>query len=327
MAVLICAGMLAIAPYMMKHSESDVTFRIPRGATMQNVTDTLDKYFPEGYRDKVVKLLGIFGFDPAQRNGMYTLPKGATPFATTKKLARGAQSPVRLTINGFRTLPYLAERMGLKMEFPAEEFLKAATDSAYLAQYGLKPSQALSLFLEDTYDVYWNASPREVLDKIGANYKAYWNEGREEIAVDEFHLSPAEMMTLASIVDEETNQILEKGKIGRLYANRLDKGMKLQADPSVRYALGDYTIRRVTADHLKVDSPYNTYRNDGLPPGPLRTTSRKTLDEILRSEPSTYLFMCARPDFSGFHNFASTYDEHLENAHAYQAALDERGIK
>lgn len=325
-AVLICMGMLTIAPYMMNGSQADVTFRIPKGATIDNVQDTLTKYFGEDYTRKVTNLLSLYRFNPEERHGSYLLPKGATPFATMRKLSRGGQTPVRLTINGFRSLPYLAERMCLKMEFTPEEFLEAATDSAYLAQYGLTPEQALSLFLEDTYDVYWTASPREVLDKIGANYKAFWTEGKTEDA-EELGLSPAQMMTLASIVDYETNQKREKGRIGRLYINRLDKGMKLQADPTVKFALNDLSIQRVTNDHLKVDSPYNTYKYAGLPPGPLRTTSRETVESILQSEPSADLYMCARPDFSGYHNFAPTYEEHLENARLYQQELDERGIK
>lgn len=327
LAVLICAGMLTIAPYMMNGSEADVTVRIPRNATMQNVTDTLNKYYPEGYAKKVVNLLTIYGFEPTERHGLYVLPKGATPFATMRKLSRGAQTPVRLTINGFRSLPYLSERMARKMEFSSDDFMKALNDSAYLAKYDLKPGQALALFLEDTYDVYWTATPYEVLDKIGQNYTTFWTSGKKEVARDELDLSPAEMMILASIVDEETNQVLEKGRIGRLYVNRLDKGMKLQADPTVKFALGKFELQRITGEHLQTDSPYNTYRVTGLPPGPIRTTSRRTLEEILQSKPSADIYMCARPDFSGFHNFAATYDEHLQNARRYQEALNERGIK
>lgn len=325
-ALIIGAGFLTISSYMVKGSDEDVTIRIPKNATMDNVTDSLLKYFPEDYTKKVTNLLTIYGFEPEERHGAYLLPKGATPFATSKKLSRGAQTPVRLTINGFRDLNYLAERMSKKMEFTPEEFLAAVRNPEFLAPYGLTPEQALSLFFDDTYEVYWTSSPEEVLKKIGDNYLSYWSEGRKK-AAEALDVTPAEMMTLASIVDDETNQVLEKGRIGRLYLNRLDKGMKLQADPTVRFALNDLTIRRVTQDHLKVDSPYNTYMYAGLPPGPLRTTSRQTVTEILNSLPSTDIYMCAREDFSGFHNFASTYDEHLENARRYQKALDERGIK
>lgn len=325
--VVVGLGMFTIAPFMIDSSERDVTIRIPKNATMENVSDTLRKYFPEGYSNKVSRLLALYGFDPVERHGLYNIPKGATPFSTMKRLSREAQSPVRLTVNGFRSLPYLAERVGLKMEFSPEEFLEAATDSAYLSKYGLTPEQALSLFLEDTYEVYWTWSPEQVLDKIGQNYTSFWSEGKRDAVEDRLALTPAEVMTLASIVDEETNQVLEKGRIGRLYVNRLDKGIPLQADPTVRFALNDFTIRRVTNEHTKFRSPYNTYQVKGLPPGPIRTTSRQTVEEIINAQPSSDLYMCARPDFSGFHNFASNYEDHLENARAYQKELDARGIK
>lgn len=325
-AAIIVLGLASIFSYMVDGSANDVTIRIPKNATIENVSDSLNKYFPEDYSNKVLKLLKVANFEPEKRHGSYLLPKGATPFATMRKIARGAQDPIRITINGFRTIDYLGERIGKKMEFTPEEFVKAAKDPEFLAQYGLTPDNALSLFLDDTYEVYWTSTPQEVLKKIGDNYNAFWSEGRRKQAAD-LDVTPAEMMILASIVDDETNQVLEKGRIGRLYINRLDKGMKLQADPTVRVANGDLTIRRVTKEHLKVDNPYNTYIYEGLPPGPLRTTSRKTITEILNSKPSTDLYMCAREDFSGFHNFADNYEDHKDNARRYQDELDKRGIK
>ena len=324
--IMVILGIITITPYMVKGTEKAATIRIPKEATIDHVRDTLTKYYGEDYTGRVLKLLTLGGFKPEERYGAYDLPKGTSAFAAMRKLSRGAQSPVRLTINGFRSLPYLAERMSVKMDFSEEEFIKAATDPAFLAKYGLTPESSLALFVDDTYEAYWTSTPREVLEKIGTNYQNLWNEGRVEMAKD-LGLKPVEMMILASIVDEETNQDREKGRIGRLYVNRLDNGMKLQADPTVKFALQDFTIRRVTKDHLKVDSPYNTYMYAGLPPGPLRTTSRKTVTAILQSAPSNDLYMCARPDFSGNHNFAATYEEHLENAKNYQQALDERGIK
>lgn len=324
--ILVILGIFTISPYMVKGTEKAVTIRIPKGATITHVKDTLTKYYGEEYTGRVLKLLKLGGFKPEERYGAYDLPSGTSAFAAMRKLSRGGQSPVRLTINGFRSIPFLAERISAKMDFSADDFIKAATDSAFLAKYGLNRENALALFVDDTYEAYWTSTPEEVLKKFGENYQNLWSEGRVEDAKD-LGLEPAEMMVLASIVDDETNQDREKGRIGRLYVNRLESNMKLQADPTVKFALQDFAIRRVTKDHLKVDSPYNTYMYAGLPPGPLRTTSRKTVTSILQSKPSTDLYMCAREDFSGNHNFAATYDEHLENAKRYQAALDERGIK
>ena len=324
--ILVGLGFLVISPYMVKGSSEKVTVRIPKNASMQNVQDTLLKYYPEDYAKRLSRLLSITGFKPEERYGMYEIPEGATAFAAMRKLARGGQTPVKLHINGFRDMHYLAERMSKKVDFTPDEFLAVATDSAYLAQYGLTPEQALALFLEDTYEVYWTSTPKEVIDKIGKNYLGFWTEGKKEDAED-LTLTPVETMILASIVDEETNQVIEKGRIGRMYINRLQKGMKLQSCPTVKFAHKNQAMQRIYDEDTKIDSPYNTYIIDGLPPGPLRTTSRQTVEEILKSNPTDELYICAREDFSGFHHFSKTYEEHLEHAARYQEVLDEKGIK
>ncbi|MDE6007603.1 MAG: endolytic transglycosylase MltG, partial [Muribaculaceae bacterium] len=213
-----------------------------------------------------------------------------------------------------------------RLDFSAEEFMETVADESLMEEYGLDPEQALSLFIDDSYQVYWSGTPRDLIKKVGAHYKEVWNEERRKKAED-LGLTPADVMTICSIVDEETNKIDEKGTVGRLYINRLQSGMKLQADPTVRYAVGDFTIKRVTGTHLKTESPFNTYLHAGVPPGPIRTTSVATIDAVLNSEPHDYIYMCAKEDFSGYHNFAATYSEHLDNARRYQKALDELGIK
>ena len=196
----------------------------------------------------------------------------------------------------------------------------------YLSNYDLTPENSLALFLDDTYEVYWSTSAKSVLDKIGENYLRFWTQERRQKA-SALGRTPAEMSILASITDEESNAAEEKGTIGRLYNNRLQKGMRLQSDPTVRFAVNDFTIRRVKGEHLKINSPYNTYKISGLPPGPIRTTGAKTIDLILNSEPNDYIYMCAKEDFSGRHNFAKDYAEHSANAMRYRKALDARGIK
>lgn len=325
-AALAVATFIFIVPVLIKGASHDALIRIPKGATLENVKDTLERYMGEDYTNKVVRMLRIRDIDYSKRNGAYRIEKGQTPYETMLELTSGAQAPLRLTINGFRTKEALASKVAAKMEFGEEEFLEALQDSAFLSQYGLKPDQGLALLFNDTYEVYWSASPRGVLEKIAKNYTHFWNTRRREEAAS-LGLAPSELMTLGSIVDEETNEVSEKGRIGRLYLNRLQKGMALQADPTVRYAIGDFTVKRVKGQHLKYESPYNTYLHKGLPPAPIRTTSKSTVAEILESKPSDDLYMCAKEDFSGVHNFASTYEEHLSNAKRYQEELNKLGYQ
>ncbi|MDE5870105.1 MAG: endolytic transglycosylase MltG, partial [Muribaculaceae bacterium] len=304
----------------------DAIIKIPRNATEKNVTDSLSKYFGDKFASQVMKIARFPKGDPAQRHGAYLIQKGDNPISVARRLTHGAQQPVNITINGFRSLENLTDRISAKLDFPADSLRSLLSNKEVMATYGLTPEQALALFIDDTYQVYWSASPAEVIKKIGDNYLTVWNEQRKKKASD-LGLSPDQIMTVCSIADEETNAASEKGTIGRLYINRLDKGMKLQADPTVRFALNDFTIKRVKGEHLKADSPYNTYKYAGLPPGPIRTTSKTTIDLVLDSKENDYLYMCAKEDFSGTHNFASDYNTHLENARKYQQALDKRGIK
>ncbi len=326
-AVILTIGTLAIAaPMVLQGAEHGALIKIPKNATKENIRDSLTLHLGKEYSDRVTKLLKVRDVDWTLRHGQYLIEQGETPYEAMRKLARGAQHPVRLTVNAARGEEVLAQKIAEKMDFSAADFLTAIHDPALAEQYGVKPSQILAIFLNDTYEVYWSSSPKSVIDKIGKNYKKYWT--KERIAkADSLGLSPADAVIIASIVCEETNIMDEKGRIGRLYVNRLNKGMKLQADPTVRFAIGDYTIKRVTRDHLKYESPYNTYLHQGLPPGPIRTVNKSTLEALLNSEPTEELYMCAKEDFSGRHNFAVTYEEHLQNAKRYQEELDRRGIK
>ena len=326
-AALICVfALFFFLPLFTGEARADTIIRIPRDATSRNVADSVAKYLGEDYASKVMRAASLRGADFSKRHGAYLIPEGTSPAKAANQLTKGAQQPVTITINGFRVLGNLASRLERRIDFTAEEFMTAASDENILKEYGLDSDQALSLFIDDSYDVYWSSTPEDVIRKVGAHYKNVWNEERVRKAAD-LGLTPAEVMTICSIVDEETNKLDEKGSVGRLYINRLNKGMRLQADPTVRFANGDFTIRRVRGEHLKVDSPYNTYRYAGLPPGPIRTTSATTVDLILKSEPNDYIFMCAKEDFSGRHNFASSYADHQANARRYQQALDARGIK
>lgn len=324
LAAVVCA--IVIAPYFLSGTASAAIIKIPREATSASVNDSLAKYFGADYASRTSRVFRTLVKDPASRYGAYDIPEGTSPAAAARILARGMQTQYTLTINGVREFRPFADRIAAKFDFSGDELRAALDDSELMQSYGLTTEQAPALFLNDTYYLYWTDTPRQIIEKVGANYRRVWNEERTAKA-KALGLTPAEVMVIASIVDEESNQISEKGRIGRLYINRLNSHMRLQADPTVRYALHDFTIKRVTGAHLQAPGPYNTYRVYGLPPGPIRTTSVPTIDAILNSEPSTDLYMCAREDFSGFHNFASDYETHMANARRYQKALDRLGIE
>lgn len=326
LAIVIIVLLIWCFPFFMYSAPCQAVIKIPRNATEKNVADSLSKYFGDSFSSKVLKLARFPQGNPALRHGAYLIQEGDNPISVARRLTHGAQQPVNITINGFRSLENLTNRISAKLDFPADSLRSLLADPEVMAKYGLTPQQALALFIDDTYQVYWSSSPADVIKKIGDNYLAVWNVQRKKKA-SQLGLSPDQIMTVCSITDEETNAVSEKGTIGRLYINRLNKGMKLQADPTVRFALNDFTIKRVKGEHLKVDSPYNTYKYAGLPPGPIRTTSKTTIDLVLDSKENDYIFMCAKEDFSGTHNFASDYNTHLENARKYQQALDQRGIK
>ena len=323
---VIVACILVCLPLLIEKAARDALIKIPRNATNEMVQDSISKYLDDEYAEKVMKVAKIRGSEYGERYGAYLIEQGMSPLQAEHRLSHGAQQPLTVTINRFRTLENLAKKVAAKLDFSADDLIKTLKNEELLAEYGLTFDQALSLFVEDSYDFYWTASPTAFIQKIGANYNKIWNEERIQKAKD-LGLTPAELMTIASIVDEETNKLDEKDEIGRLYINRYKKGMKLQADPTVKYSVGDFSLRRILNTHLKTRSPYNTYLNTGLPPGPIRTTSLATIDQILNSKPSEDIYMCAKEDFSGYHNFAATYKEHLANAKRYQAALNKRGIK
>ncbi|MDE6577951.1 MAG: endolytic transglycosylase MltG [Muribaculaceae bacterium] len=325
-ALIIVAAAIFFIPLFTGEAYADTIIRIPRNATRETVKDSVAKYLGDDFAKKVIKAAKLRGSDFSARHGAYLITEGMSPVKAEHVLSHGAQHPLTVTINGFRGIGTLSQRLARKLDFSDDEFIAQATDPAVTIPYGLTPGQILSIFIDDSYEVYWSASPADLIDKVGSHYNNVWNKERKEKAAA-LGLTPAQVMTLCSIVDEETNKLDEKGTIGRLYINRLNSGMKLQADPTVRYALGDFTIKRILTKHLSVDSPFNTYQHQGLPPGPIRTTSVATIDAVLDSQPHEFLYMCAKEDFSGYHNFAKTYSEHLENARRYQKALNDRGIK
>ena len=328
-AALIIGGIILLyifLPVAANKARTQALIKIPANATPQMVEDSISKYLGDKYSSRVMTLAKMRNSNMHKRHGAFMIDSGMTPIAAERVLSVGRQHPVKVVINGARGTKIVAERIAGKLDFTPDSLVNHLKDAEYLASYGLKPDQALALFIDDTYEMFWNASPKGVTDKLGSHFNKVWNEQRREKAA-KLGLTPGEVITLASIVDEETNKMDEKPKVARLYLNRLDQGMKLQADPTVKFALGDFSLRRIRNNHLEVESPYNTYKVTGLPPGPIRTVTVKDIDAVLDAPQHDYLYMCAKEDFSGYHNFAKDYSTHLQNARRYQKALNQRNIK
>lgn len=273
---------------------------------------------------RAATLWSLLGGDSEKAHGAYRIEPGSSPMKIYRTLKNGAQTPVKLTFNNIRTMNQLASRVASCVEADSASFL-AACDSL-LPPMGFKRAEYPAAFIPDTYEFYWTASPEKIVGRLVDYRNRFWNDERRAKAKS-MGLTPVQVATVASIAEEETNNRGERGTVARLYLNRVHKGMKLQADPTVKFAVGDFSLRRIKGAHLNVNSPYNTYLNAGLPPGPIRIADAATLDATLNSKPHNYLYMCAKEDFSGRHNFASDYSSHQANARKYHKALNARGIK
>jgi UPF0755 protein len=265
-------------------------------------------------------------YDANVKPGRYRLVPGMTNRALVTMLRAGKQSPVKVVFNNVRTRQELADRLAGQLELKASSLLNLLSDKDYLKEFGVTPDDAMVLFLPNTYEFYWNTSADKLLRRMKTEYDRFWSEGRRKKAAAA-GLDPAQVSILASIVQQESNQESEKPVIAGVYLNRLRKGWKLEADPTLVFANGDFTIRRVLNEHKAIDSPYNTYLYAGLPPGPICLPSGRSIDAVLGYTRHNYMYFCAREDFSGYHNFAATYSQHLANARKFQQAMNRRGIR
>lgn len=290
-----------------------VWIHIPAGSTTEQARDSIKSALGEGFGGRVAML---WGGDVEAARGAYRVEPDDKAWRVARRLDQGRQTPVKVTFNNVRTFDDLAGRMASKMDFTADDFSRAA--SAAAAADSISIEQLESELLPDTYEAYWTDTPERLIAKIRDNYTRFWTEERRAKA-RALGLTPLEVSTLASIVEEESNRTDERGTIARLYLNRLNRGMRLQADPTVRFAKGDFTIRRVTGDMLSIQSPYNTYVVKGLPPGIIRFAEARTIDQVLNAPEHSYIYMCARPDGSGYHDFTESYDAHLRNARTYRS--------
>ena len=260
------------------------------------------------------------------RTGRYAIEPGTSTVSVFRQLKSGRQQPMKLTIPESRTMERLAAQLSEKLMLDSATIAEALTDSVFTSGYGYDTATVACLFVPNTYEVYWDLSLERLMSRMQKEHDAFWKGQRTQKA-QALGLTPNEVCTLASIIDEETANTAEKPMVAGMYLNRLKQDMPLQADPTVKFALKQFELRRIYHNMLSYDSPYNTYRYAGLPPGPIKIASVKGIDAVLNRMDHPYLYMCAKEDFSGTHNFATTYQEHLKNAARYAKALNERGIK
>lgn len=257
--------------------------------------------------------------------GRYLFKKGMNTNQIINMLRGGLQQPVDVTFNNIHFKEELAGRVSKYIEADSLSILNLFSDTKMLDEYGFTPETFRAMFIPNTYEFYWTTTAYEFAERMHAEYERFWNEERKKKA-EEMNLTPVEVSILASIVQSETAKKDELKRIAGLYYNRLKRGQLLQADPTVKYAVGDFSLKRILNSHLEIESPYNTYKFAGLPPGPINFPEISSIDAVLNYEKNNYIYMCARPDFSGYHNFSSTLAEHNRNAAAYRKALNENRI-
>ncbi|WP_256006682.1 endolytic transglycosylase MltG [Pedobacter deserti] len=298
---------------------------VPTGSNIDDLYKDLERNEALLNLSTFKEAAGKMDLAQALKPGRYKLAKGANNRIIINKLKAGNQDPVMLKIQGFRKKENLAGALSRKLEPDSAAFLQLLDSAALIEKYGFNKDNSYAMFIPNTYEMYWNTSATEFFERMHKEYEKFWNNERKQKAAA-LNLTPIEVSILASIVDAEALYDKEMPIIAGLYLNRLNKGILLQADPTVIFASDDFTVKRVTNALLKVESRYNTYRYAGLPPGPIMMPSIAAIDAVLNKDDNNYIYMCAKEDFSGYHNFAVTVQEHERNARKYREALNKRNI-
>lgn len=296
---------------------------IPTGANYQTVKDSLSNFIIN--EDALDWIAEKKNYINNVKPGCYTIQNGMTANVLVNMLRSGNQTPVNLTFNNLRTLNQLPAILANKFEADSIDFLAVLTDPHVIDTCGFNSYSFPVMFIPDTYEFFWNTSPEAFLARMKTEYETFWTDERL-LKAENIGLSPVEVSSLASIVEQETKQSDEKAKVAGVYMNRINRGMLLQADPTLVFAHGDFTIRRVLNKHKEIDSPYNTYKYKGIPPGPICLPEKSSIDAVLNFEKHDYIFFCARPDYSGYHNFSKSLRQHEAYAREYRRFLNKEGI-
>jgi len=282
-----------------------------------------NKLYDNHYLEDLVTfsfLAKLMDYDKSIKPGKYIFKPNMTNLEAIRLLRSGIQAPVNVTFNNVRLISQLGEKITTNLAITPEDFNAALAKFIDTNEYGFNKNNIIGMFIPNTYEVYYDISATGLIERMYREYSKFWNEARQQKA-EALDMSRKEVSTLASIVQAESIKKEESPIIAGLYLNRLEKGIALQADPTLVFASGDFTLKRVLNEHKEIESPYNTYLNKGLPPGPINMPTIHSIDAVLNHKDHNYLYMCAREDFSGYHNFAATLREHINNANRYQRAL------
>ncbi len=303
------------------HASNQKYFYVHTGATYSQVKDSLKKNKIIGSNFWFDKVAAYVQYDKNVKAGKYKINDGMSLVNLVRMLRSAHQSPVNLVITKLRTKEDLAQKIGNNFETDSLQIINFLNNNDSVSQFDVDTNTVMTIVIPNTYKYYWNTSVTNILKKLFNEQQKFWNDERIKKA-ERLKLSPAQVYILASIVEEETNRAEDKGKIASVYINRLRKGMKLAADPTIKFAMKDFDLKRIYYKYLNYASPYNTYIHNGLPPGPINTPSVKTIDAVLNAPETDYLFFVARPNSGGLSDFASTFQQHNANAKAYRDALD-----
>ena len=319
------ATYILFAPNFTVKADEKSFLHIPNNSNYETVLENLKDEVNVSNLSSFKQVALILQYEKHIHPGRYEIKPGMSNFQLIRLLRSGRQTPVKLTFNNIRTKEQLAAKLGKQLMADSASIINLMNDSDYLSTMNLNPNTSICLFIPNTYEVFWNIDAQKLFERMEKEYNKFWTDERKSKAAL-IPLTQTEVMTLASIVEEETNNKKDRPMVAGLYINRLKTDMPLQADPTVKFAVGDFSLKRILSGHLKTDSPYNTYKINGLPPGPIRVATAEGIDAVLNYSHHNYIYMCASETLNGEHKFAVTWKEHLINAKKYRKTLNEMNI-
>lgn len=307
------------------NDQDEYTLYIPQGSNFEEVVASLNQQKILLDESTFRRIAQLKKYPQLVKAGKFKLKGGWSNMALVNHLRSGKQEPVKVVINQVRTLEKFAGAATRGLQADSSKLLQLVQDPQFVDSLGFEKESVIGLFLPDTYEFFWNTNEKQIVARLVKEYKKFWNEKRLKKA-EGLKMTPKQVSTLAAIVEEETYHNDEMDDVAEVYLNRIERGMALEADPTVKYAVGDFAIRRVLTKHLQVDSPYNTYKYPGLPPGPICLPSKQAIEAVLNPAEHDYIYFCAKDDFSMYHAFAKNHRQHVLNAKRYHAALNRKRI-